>query len=139
MVRVGVVAATVGAMSRTFDPGETAALVIEMTRRGIDPTLRMEDALEELRSAGVPGSVMLMRHAFRLYRAGRGVGPVEVDPRVTVGRGEAARRLGVSVKRVDQLRRRGDLDARYDVTGHVGIVEASIARRLADPRLKHRG
>jgi hypothetical protein len=113
-----------------------------LARLSADPRRPIHELVSLLRADGVHGGQAEMRTAVRAYRA-ECEGP-SLSFVVWVSRETAAKALGVSVKRVDQLRRAGRLESQPGYPGRVEIsmrsLDALVATRAAKrARIEARG
>lgn len=96
-----------------------------MRAAGVDPGEPTRAMVRAARTLGVRGQDGL------LHRAARSLKGARAEDRREPGwcrRREAAELLGVSVKRVDQLRAQARLESRrHPYTGHVWVTLASVA------------
>lgn len=104
-----------------------------LTRLRADPRWPIHVMVGLLRADGLRGGQAEMRAAVRAYRVAL-TSPTELV--AWTSREHAARRLGVSVKRVDQLRRAGRLEWMPGYPGRVQISVPSLQRLVATRRAK---
>jgi hypothetical protein len=112
-----------GAMPDTasFWAMDSEDYVEALRRAGADPSLSTHVLVHRLRMLGMRGGDRKLREAVRLYRT-----PV-ITREGWVTRAEAAAQLGLSIKRVDQLRREGNLV--WETAGAGVLIELASVKR----------
>lgn len=102
------------------------AIAERLARLGANPRSAMVDLFALLRADGMHSGDREFRLGIQLYRSVK-----TTDAAEWVSRSEAARLLGVSVKRVDQLRAQKRLDAqRIASLNQVRVCRKSLDRML---------
>lgn len=98
----------------------------------VDPTLSVAKMVGAARAAGVRGQTGTLKAGIVEYKRRLGQPVTWKQPAQTCSRTDAAGLLGVSVKRVDQLRRQGRLIGEsHPFTGHVWVTLASVREERA--------
>ena len=105
-------------------PGEVAD---ELAEHSVDPALSVARMVRAARDAGVRAQTGALKAGAIEHKRRNGLPVVETRPLGACTRAEAGSLLGLSVKRVDQLRAEGRLrGTRHPFTGHVWIDLGSV-------------
>jgi hypothetical protein len=103
-----------------------------LSTAGVDPELSVARMVGAARAAGVRAQTGALKAGAVEHKRRSGQSVDEVRPPRAVSRAEAASLLGLSVKRVDQLRAEGRLrGTRHPFTGHVWLELASVREERA--------
>lgn len=99
---------------------------------GVDPALSVARMVPAARQAGIRAQTGALKAGAVEYKRRCGQRVDEVRPPLSCRRADAAGLLGLSVKRVDQLRAQGRLrGVRHAFTGHVWITLDSVREERA--------